>query len=89
MFSDDLIQRVNNGEIFDLIILEDEMKPLSALSVLGRLQETKKGFNMPVVVMLKKDKESIKEHYIEDGFESYILKESLNVDFDKIIKKII
>lgn len=89
MFSDDLIQRVNNGEMFDLIILEDEMKPLSALSILGRLKETKKEFNVPVVVMLKNDKESIKEHYIEDGFHAYIKKESLNEDFDRVIKKFI
>lgn len=89
MFSDDLIQRVNNGEMFDLIILEDEMKPLSALSILGRLKETKNEFNVPVVVMLKNDKESIKEHYIEDGFHAYIKKESLNEDFDRVIKKFI
>ena len=34
--------------------------------------------------MLKKDKESIKEHYLEDGFDDYIRKECLEEDFDKM-----
>lgn len=89
MHSNDLIQRIKDNESFDLIILEDEMKPNSAYMVLGKLQEAKEGFNIPTIVMLKKDKESIKEHYIEDGFDGYIRKESLSEDFDKIIKKYI
>ena len=39
--------------------------------------------------MLKKGKESIKDHYIEDGFNGYIRKQNLEEDFDKIIKKFI
>ena len=89
MFSDDLIRRIKDDEAFDLIILEDEMKPNSALTVLGKMQEVKKGFDIPTVVMLKKDKESIKKHYIEDGFDAYIRKEMMKEDFDKVIKKYI
>lgn len=89
MHSEDLVQRIKDGESFDLIILEDEMKPSSAYMVLGKMQEAKKGFNTPTVVMLKKDKESIKKHYVEDGFDNYIRKESLGEDFNKIIKKYI
>ena len=89
MYSNDLVQRVKDGESFDLIILEDEMSPDSALTVLGKLQEAKKGFRIPTIVMLKKDKESIKEHYVEDGFDNYIRKESLEEDYNKVIKKYI
>jgi len=89
MYSNDLVQRVKDGEKFDLIILEDEMMPDSALSVLGKMQEVRKGFNTPTIVMLRKNKESIKEHYVEDGFDNYIRKENLEEDYDKIIKKYI
>lgn len=89
MHSNDLVQRIKDGEIFDLIILEDEMKPDSAYAVLGKMQEVKEGFNTTTIVMLKKDKESIKKHYVEDGFDDYIRKEMLEEDFDKIIKKYI
>lgn len=89
MHGNDLVQRIKDGEVFDLIILEDEMKPNSAYAILGKMQEVKQGFNIPTIVMLKKDKESIKEHYVEDGFDSYIRKENLEEDFDNIIRKYI
>ena len=90
MYGDDLVQRVNDGEVFDLIILEDKMKnKTSALAILGKLQEVKEGFNIPTVVMLDKSKESIKEHYVEDGFSNYLLKENLEEEFNRIIKKYI
>lgn len=89
MHSDDLVQRIKDGEAFDVIILEDEMKPNSAYAVLGKMQEVRQGFNTPTIVMLQKDKESIKEHYVEDGFDGYIRKENLEEDFDNIIKKYI
>ncbi len=89
MFGNDLVQRIKDGEAFDLIILEDELKPLSALMILGQMQEVRKGFNIPTIVMLRKEKESLKEHYMDDGFADYIVKENLEKDFDRIIKKYI
>lgn len=90
MHGNDLVQRVLDGEVFDLIILEDKMKnKTSALAILGKLQEVKEGFNIPTVVMLDKSKESIKEHYVEDGFSNYLLKENLEEEFNRIIKKYI
>lgn len=89
MHGNDLVQRVLDGEVFDLIILEDEMKQTSALAILGKLQEAKKGFNTPTIVMLNKNKESLKEHYVEDGFNDYLKKENLEEEFDRIIKKYI
>ena len=89
MFGNDLVQRIKDGEEFDLIILEDEAKPLSALSILNGIKETKNGFNTPIVVMLRKEKESLAKHYLEDGFDNYIIKEELGKDFDKVIKKYI
>ena len=89
MFGDDLVRRIEHGEAFDLIILEDEMMPLSALMVLRKLSELNKDLKVPVIVMLKKDKESIRKHYIKDGFKDCIIKETLEEDFDKVIKKYI
>ena len=87
MHGNDLVQRIEDGEVFDLIILEDEARPDSALAILGKLKKNKKGFNVPTIVMLNKNKESIKEHYIEDGFSDYLRKENMEEEFDRIIKK--
>lgn len=89
MHGNDLVQRIKDGEAFDLIILEDEARPYSALAILGKLQEAKKGFNIPSVVMLNKNKESLKEHYVEDGFSDYLRKENIEEEFNRIIKKYI
>ena len=89
MHSSDIIERVKDGEIFDLILLEDDMKPISGFGTLGKLQEAKEEFNVPTVIMLNKNKESIKDHYVEDGFSNYIRKQNLEEDFDKVIKKYI
>lgn len=89
MHSNDLIQRVNDKESFDLILLEDEMKPVSGYGIFKKLKECKEDFNIPVIIMLNEDKESIKKHYIEDGFNGFIRKQNLEEDFDKIIKKYI
>lgn len=89
MFSNDLVKRVQDKEAFDIIILEDEMKPCSAFNVLKQLHEVNNNFKIPVVVMLEKQKESLKKHYIADGFDGYIRKENLDDDYDLIIKKYI
>lgn len=89
MHSSDIIERVKDGESFDLILLEDDMKPISGFGTLGKLQEAKEGFKVPTVIMLNKNKESIKDHYVEDGFSNYIRKQNLEEDFDKVIKKYI
>ena len=87
MHGSDIIQRVKDRESFDLIILEDEMKPLSGYGVFEELKKAKDDFNVPCIIMLAEDKESIKKHYVEDGFSSYIRKQNLEEDFDKVIKK--
>lgn len=89
MHSSDLIQRVKDNESFDLIILEDNMKPLSGYATLEKIQSIKQGYNIPTVVKLSKDKESIKQHYIEDGFDGYIRESNIEEDFDNMIKKYI
>ena len=89
MHSSDIIERVKDGGSFDLILLEDDMKPISGFGTLGKLQEAKEGFKVPTVIMLNKNKESIKDHYVEDGFSNYIRKQNLEEDFDKVIKKYI
>ena len=89
MHSIDLIQRVKDNESFDLIILEDNMKPLSGYATLEKIQSIKQGYNIPTVVKLSKDKESIKQHYIEDGFDGYIRESNIEEDFDNMIKKYI
>lgn len=81
----DCILRVQAGEIYNLIIIDDELKNESALGTLEELTKIKK-FNSKVIVLLSKDKEHLKKYYITDGFTDVILKENLIDDIDAKMK---
>ena len=72
----DCILRVQAGEIYNLIIIDDELKNESALGTLEELTKIK-NFNSKVIVLLSKNKEHLKKYYIKDGFTDVILKENL------------
>ena len=81
---DELIEQIKKHEKYSLIILFDEMEP-SGLEVLKSLKK-KRGFKTPTVVLLDKSKESIKEHYIKDGFTDYLLLSNINEEIKKLDK---
>ena len=87
IFSSDLIQRVKDSEAFDLIILDDKTQKDTALGTLQELQSLKS--SAPTIVMLPKEEEKLVKHLLEDGFSNYIIKENLENDFNRIIKKYI
>lgn len=82
----DAIDRIKAGKKFDFVIVEDEMKELSGYMTLEGMKKVK-GFDSPVIIMLKEDKEHIKDHFIEDGFSDYILMNNLENELDRIIEK--
>ena len=87
MYGLDVINRIRVGEKYDYIILDDDTVKGSAKSVLDELKNIS-NFDIPVIVMLEKNKENIKEHYLEIGFSDYILKDNLENNIDDFIKKI-
>lgn len=87
MYGLDAVNRIRSGEKFDYIILDDETVKGSAKNTLDDLKCIEK-FNMPVVVMLEKNKEMIKDKYKEIGFSDYILKEDIEKSIEKFIKSI-
>ena len=82
----DAIDRIKAGKKFDFVIVDDEMKELSGFMTLEGMKKIK-GFNAPVIIMLKEDKEHIKEHFIDDGFDDYILLNNLDQELDRVIEK--
>ncbi len=82
------IDKIESKDKFDLIILKDEMKPNNAYSILKELKKTKK-FNTPVIIMINKDKEFIKEHFIKDGFSDIIIIEKLEEEIKRVCDKYI
>jgi len=85
-YGNDAIQKIVSGKNYDLIIIADELPIKSGLTTLRELKEID-NFKTPVVVMLEENKEFIKEHYINDGFDDYILKNNINEEVLRIIEK--
>ena len=83
----DAIDLIKSGENYNLIIIDDEMKPISGLETLKRLR--KENINIPAIIMLDEGKEHIKNHYIKDGFIDYIIKSDIKNEIKRIIDKIL
>lgn len=86
MSGKDCVDRIKGGEFYNLIIIDDELKNNSALSVLQKLKEIKK-FKVPVVVMLEKDKEHFKKYYLDDSFSDIVLKANITEEIERVIAK--
>ena len=84
MSGKDCIYKIKSGEIYNLIIIDDELKNESALGTLEELKKNKK-FNSKVIVMLGIGKKHLRNYYIEDGFTDVIVKENLK---DELKEKI-
>ena len=84
MSGKDCIYKIKSGEIYNLIIIDDELKNESALGTLEELRKNKK-FNSKVIVMLGIGKKHLRNYYIEDGFTDVIIKENLT---DELKEKI-
>lgn len=82
----DAIDRIKSGKKFDFILVDDEMKEMTGFMTFKGMKEIK-GFNIPVIIMLKEDKEHIKDHYLDDGFSDYLLLDNLDNELNRIIEK--
>ena len=60
------------------------MKEMNGYTTLKELKNIE-NFNIPVIVMLQDNKENIKEHYINDGFNDYLLIKNIKNELDRII----
>ena len=86
LFGRDLLEKVSNKHVFDLILLDDETDTISAYEVLKELKKDSK-FNTPVVIMIDDSKEFIKLAFLKDGFADVIMKSKLNDELDRILKR--
>lgn len=87
MYGKDCINRINDDEIFDIIFLDDEMEDYSAVKVFQELNPEKLK-DTKIIVMLEKEKESIKDNYLEDyPFVDYLLKNNYKEEIKRLKQK--
>lgn len=78
------LDKIRNKEKYDLILLDEEMKPLSGIEVITKLKNIK-NFNTKVVLLTKNNDYEYNEDYLKYGFIDYILKP---LDKTKVLDKI-
>ncbi len=69
----DCLDLIENGNKFDLILLDDMMPSMSGTETLLHLKD-KHGFNTPVVALTANAINGMKEKYLEAGFDGYLAK---------------
>ncbi len=80
------LDKIRNKEKYDLILLDEEMSPLSGIEVMKKLKEIR-NFNTDVLLLTKDNSYEYNDEYLKYGFCDYILKPlDKNVIFDKLNK---
>ena len=69
----DCISRIGRGEKYDIILLDDMMPKMSGVETLKKLKNMP-GFNIPIVALTANAITGMKEHYLSEGFNSYLAK---------------
>lgn len=69
----DALKRLEAGEIYDLILLDDMMPRMSGVEILGKIRENVI-YDMPVIALTANALSGMKEKYIRDGFDDYLPK---------------
>jgi CheY-like chemotaxis protein/HPt (histidine-containing phosphotransfer) domain-containing protein/anti-sigma regulatory factor (Ser/Thr protein kinase) len=67
------IDKINNGNKYDLILLDDMMPKMTGVETLQKLKEII-GFNTPVVILTANAISGMKEKYLAEGFNDYLAK---------------
>ena len=83
------LDKINNGEKFDLILMDIMMPEMSGETTFKKLKEIN-GFNTPVIALTADAVSGAEEHYKGEGFVDYIakpfkreqIKEKLDLIFD-------
>ena len=67
------IERIDRGEIYDLILLDDMMPRMSGVETLKKLKENP-NFNIPTIALTANAITGMREKYLADGFDDFLAK---------------
>ena len=80
------IEKIQAGNKYDLILLDDMMPKMSGVETLKKLKEIN-GFNIKVVSLTANALTGMKEKYLSEGFDDYLAKPINKDELNKVINK--
>ena len=80
------IDKIKNGEVYDLILLDIMMPVMDGVETLKKLKEIN-NFNIKVVALTADAISGMKEKYLNDGFDDYISKPIEKSELNRVVNK--
>ena len=81
----DCINKINEGNKYDLILMDDMMPKMSGVETFKKLQQVD-GFNTPVIALTANAIAGMKENYLKEGFNDYISKPIDKKELERVLK---
>ena len=85
MSGKECLEKINNGNKYDIVFLDDMMPHMSGKETLLQLK-SKPDFNTPVVVLTANAISGMREEYLSIGFNDYLSKPIEKPELERVIK---
>lgn len=82
----DCLDKINSGDVYDIILLDDMMPKMSGVETLKELKEIP-GFNIPVIALTANAITGMREKYLSEGFSNYLAKPIEKEELIKVINE--
>ena len=83
---EECIQKIKDGNKYDLILMDDMMPHMRGTEVLNNLKNIE-GFNTPVIALTANAITGMREKYLKDGFNDYLSKPIEKLELYKVLNK--
>ena len=80
------IDKIKNGQKYDLILLDDMMPKMSGVETLKKLKQIE-GFSIPTIAFTANAITGMKEKYLNEGFNDYLSKPIQKEELSVILRK--
>ena len=78
------VEKIESGEKYDLILMDDMMPEMSGTETLQKLKEIE-GFNTPTIALTANAITGMKEKYLSAGFDDYLSKPIDKLELNRVI----
>ena len=84
MSGKEAIQKIIEGNTYDLIFMDDMMPEMSGVETLHKLK-MKPSFHIPTVALTANAVNGARNYYLEEGFEEYLSKPINRNELEKVL----
>ena len=82
------LDKINNGEKYDVILMDDMMPKMSGIETLHKLKKNS-NFDIPVIALTANAISGMREKYLSEGFDDYLAKPIEKEELIKVMKVIL